>query len=76
MTSEEIKTALVKKAPIRHNDRQHQTAIVYAYAQACRVYADQRGNLVSTLELVSGGNARSIVIARAEDCELFRGAGE
>lgn len=76
MTSEEIKTALLKKAPIRHNDRQHQTAIVYAYAQACRVYVDKHGRLVSTLELVAGGNARSIVIAMAEDCELFRVDGK
>ena len=71
MTSEEIRRALITKSPIRHRDRVRQTAIIYAYAQAWRVFVDEYGRFVSALELVAGGNVPSVTIARADDCEIY-----
>lgn len=74
MTNDEIKQALSERLPIMHRDKTHQTAIVYDYAQAWRVTVDEHGQFVSSLELVTFGRIKSIVIARAEECELMEGA--
>lgn len=71
MTNDEIKEALKNRLPIRHRDRVRQTAIIYAYAQAWRVFVDEHGRFVSALELVAGGNVPSVTIARADDCEIY-----
>lgn len=70
MTNDEIKKALRTRCPILHRDRNQQTAITYAYAQAWRVSVDFRGDFISSLELVSGGKIRSMTIADANDCEI------
>lgn len=74
MTNDEIKQALRERCPVIHHERTHQTAITYAYAQAWRVTVDEHGQFVSSLELVTFGRIKSIVIARAEECELMEGA--
>ena len=73
MTNDEIKKALKYKMQIRHCDRAHQTAIIYAYAKSWRVSVDDLGRFISSLELVTGGNCPSVTIANAEECELVEG---
>ena len=73
MTNDEIKKALREHCPIRHLSEAHQTAIVYAYAQAWRVTVDIAGRFISSLELVAGGNCPSITIANADECEILKG---
>lgn len=71
MTNDEIKKALLLRCPIRHRNRAHETAIVYAYAQAWRVSVNYRGEFISSLELVTGGNVHSLTVAAIEECELL-----
>lgn len=73
MTNDEIKKALREHLPIKHRCEAHQTAIIYAYAQAWRVTVDIAGRFISSLELVAGGNRPSITIANADECEIFEG---
>ena len=74
MTNDEIKIALRERLPIRHRDRARQTAFVYEYAQAWRVTVDKYGRFISSLELVTGGNVRSMTVASADECEILKGA--
>lgn len=72
MTNDEIKEALKSKCRIKHNYREHQTAIIYHHVQAWRVTVDKDGRFISSLELVTGGNRPTVITARAEDCEIWR----
>ena len=76
MTNEEIKKSLRERLPIRHKCKLHDTAIIYAYAQAWRVSVDKNGNFISCLELVSGSNCRSLTVAPVEECEIYKGVKE
>lgn len=73
MTNDEIKKALRDHCKITHHDRAHQTAIVYDHAQAWRVTVDDDGHFISTLELVDAGNHLSVTIAKADECEIWKG---
>lgn len=71
MTNDEIKEALIRKYKVRHVVRG--TSILYAYAQAWRCSVGIRGEFVSSLELVSlTGEAPSVTIARADECEILK----